>query len=78
MLHTRQYLALGRLETLYFVGNHRAWNVLQPLEHLTEEFLSRFRIASALDQDIQDVVVLIDGSPQIVTLTFIGIKIGIF
>ena len=74
MLHPRQYLALGRPVALQLVGDDRTRYVLQALEQLAEEFLGCFLIAPALHQDIEDVVILIHSSPQIIALTIYGQK----
>src|SRR5215471_576641 len=68
MLHPGQDLALRRTVTLELIGNDHPWHVLQPLEQLTEKLLRRLFVASALHEDIEDVVVLIDSAPQVVTL----------
>ena len=70
MFHAWQDLALGRRVALEFVGDDHAWHVDQFLEQLTKELLRRPLVPAALYQDIQDVPVLINRPPQVVTLSF--------
>src|SRR5215470_8092618 len=69
VFHPGQYLTLGRAIALQFVRNDDARNVCEALEQLAKKLLRRLRIAPALHQDIEDVVVLIDGAPQVMPLT---------
>jgi hypothetical protein len=62
---SREYLAFGRAVALQFIRDDHAWDILQALEQLAKELLCGLLIAPALHQDIQDVVVLIDGPPQL-------------
>src|SRR5215510_10346835 len=61
----RQYLALGCAITFQLIRNDDPWHLRQALEELPEELLRRLFVASALDEDIQDVVVLIHRAPQV-------------
>ena len=72
MLHPGQDLALGRAVALELIGDHHAWHVLQPFEQLAKELLRRLLIPPALDQDVEDVVVLIDSAPQVMAFTIDG------
>src|SRR5215471_9518493 len=74
MFHPRQDLALGRAVALQLIGDNDAWDVLQPLEQLTKELLRRLLVPAALHQNIQHVVVLIDGAPQVMALPVDGQK----
>jgi hypothetical protein len=65
----RQYLPLGRAVALELIRDAPPWHVLQALEQLAKELRGRLLIALALDQDIEDVVVLIHGPPQVMPLT---------
>src|SRR5262245_59533372 len=69
VFHPGQYLTLGRAIALQFVRNDDARNVCEALEQLAKKLLRRVLIAPALDQDIEDVVVLIDGAPQVMAFT---------
>ena len=69
MLDPWEDLALGRAVAFELIRNDHPWHVLEPLEELAEKLLRRVRIAPALHQDIEDVVVLIDGSPEVMALT---------
>src|SRR5262249_21305927 len=44
------------------------WHVLEPLEQLTKELLRRLLVAATLYQDVEHVIVLIHGTPQIMAL----------
>src|SRR5262249_54561565 len=68
MFHPEQDLTLGGTVALELIRNDDAWHVLQPLEQLAKELLRRRLIPPALDQDIEDVVVLIHGAPQVMAL----------
>src|SRR5262245_13061387 len=69
VFHPGQYLTLGRAIALQFVRNDDARNVCEALEQLAKKLLRRVLIAPALHQDIENVVVLIDGAPQVMPLT---------
>src|SRR5258708_2847790 len=68
MLHARQDLTFGRTIALQFIGDDHAWHVLEPYAELTEEALRCFFVASALNQNIEYISILIHRSPQIVPL----------
>lgn len=65
----RQDLPLRRAVALELIGDDDPRHGLQPLEELAEKRLRRVLIASALHQNIEDSVVLIDGPPQGMPLT---------
>src|SRR5215471_15860895 len=69
MVDTWQNLPLRRAVALELIGDDDAWHVLQPLEQLAKKLLGRLLVAAALHQDIQHVVVLIDGAPQVMAFT---------
>ena len=60
-----QDLALRRAVALQLIRDDDPRYIPQALEQLAQELLRRLLIAPALDQDIEDVVVLIDGAPQV-------------
>src|SRR5215813_685869 len=70
----RQDLPFRRAVALQLVGDDHPWHVLQSLEQLTKELLGCLLIPPALDQDIEDVVVLIDGSPEVMALALVGFQ----
>src|SRR5215471_7533157 len=65
---SRQALPLRCPVALELIGDDDPWHVLEPLEQLAEKLLRRVRIAPALHQDIEHVIVLIDGAPQVMAL----------
>src|SRR5262245_32105555 len=74
VLYAREHLALRRAIAFEFIGDDHAWDVEQAFEELAEELLRRLLVAPALHQDVEDVVVLIDGAPQVMTLPLNGQK----
>ena len=60
----RQDLPFRRAVALQLVGDDHPWHVLQSLEQLTKELLGGFFIPAALHQNVEDVVVLVDSTPQ--------------
>ena len=68
MYHARQDLALRRTIALQLVRDDHTGHVLQALEQLAKELFRGLRMPPTLHQDIQDVVVLIDGPPQVMAL----------
>src|SRR5262245_52784830 len=69
MLHPGQDLALRRTVALQLVRNDDARHVQQALQQLAEKLLRRLLVAAALHEDIEDVVVLVDRAPEVMTLT---------
>src|SRR5262245_998779 len=72
MLHPWQYLALRRTVALQLVRNDDPRHVLQALQQLAEKLLRCLLIPSALDQDIEHVIVLIHSAPQVMALPVDG------
>ncbi len=68
VLNTWHDLSLRRAVALEFVRDNHAGYVLQALQQLTEEPLGGFLVPLTLHQDIQDVAILVHGSPQIMNL----------
>jgi hypothetical protein len=64
MLDPGQDLLLGGAVTLELIGHDDARDIPQALQQFPEEAL--LGIPAALDQNIQDVAVLVDGAPEIV------------
>jgi hypothetical protein len=63
MFHTGHDLELGGTRALKLVRDDHPWHVGQALENLPEEFLGDVLVPPPLDQDIQEVAVLIHGTP---------------
>ena len=61
-------LSLRRAVTLQLVRDDDTWYVLQAFQQLAEELLRRFLISLTLYQNIQDVAILVHGSPQVMIL----------
>ena len=49
-------------------SNDHPWHVLEPLEQLTKELLRRVLVAATLHQDVEHVIILIHGAPQVMAL----------
>jgi hypothetical protein len=45
------------------------WHILQALEQLAEKLLRRVLITAALHENVEHVIVLIDGPPQVMPFT---------
>ena len=68
VFHARQDLPLGGLVALELVCDDHPRDVRQALEQLAEAFLGRVLVASTLHEDVEDIAVLIDRSPQVLGL----------
>src|SRR6516162_5405161 len=66
MLDARQDLALGGGVALELVCHDHPRNVPQALQQLAKEPLGCGRAASALEQDVEGISVLVDRTPKIV------------
>ena len=66
MLDSRQELPLGGAIAPEFIGYDHTGNVLQPLQQILEEALSRLRVAPTLHQNVEHGAALVDRAPQIV------------
>src|SRR5215813_4766158 len=69
MFHPRQDLPLGRAVALQLIRDDDPRYIPQTLEQLAKKLLRRLLIAPALHQNIEDVVILIDGAPQVMAFT---------
>src|SRR5262249_41149014 len=65
MLYPWENLPLRRTVALQLVRNDDPRHILQALEQLAEKLLRRLFVAAALHQNIQDIIVLIHGPPQV-------------
>jgi hypothetical protein len=68
VFHPWQDLAFRRPVARELIGDDDTWHVLQALQQLAEKLLRRLLVAPVLDQDVEPVVVLIDGAPQVMAL----------
>ena len=74
MLHPRQDLALGRAVALELIRDDDPRYIPQALEQLAKKLLRRVLIAPALDQNVEDVIVLVDRAPEAMALAINGQK----
>jgi hypothetical protein len=65
MLDPWENLPLRRTGALQLVRNDDPRHILQALQQLAEKLLRRLFVASALHQNIQDIIVLIHRPPQV-------------
>jgi hypothetical protein len=68
VLHAGQELSPRRLVALEFIGDEHPRYIPQSLEEFAKEAFSRNLIATALDQDIENLAILIDRPPELVPL----------
>ena len=68
VLHSWHDLSLRCTVALQLVRDDYPRHVLQALQQLTEETLGRLLVPATLHQDVQNVAILIHGSPQIMIL----------
>ena len=64
MLDPRHDLSLGRSVALQLVGDEHTWGSALLLQELTEQALGGLLVAPALDENIENEAVLVDGTPQ--------------
>ncbi len=67
MFHARENLALSGSVARKLVGDKDAWDVRTTFEELAEERLRCSFVSSALNQNIEDVAILIDRPPQVMS-----------
>ena len=68
MLYARQDFTFGSSITLQFISDNHAWHILYSFEELTEKSFRCLFVASALDENVEHVAILIHRSPEIVSL----------
>ena len=66
VLHSWQNLSFCSPITPELIGNDHARNVSQSFEQLAKEAFGSFFVAPALHQDVEDITILIDRSPEVV------------
>src|SRR5260221_2464324 len=72
MLHARQELAFRRTIAPELISDDDTWNIWEPFEELAEKSFGSFFVSAALDEDVEHVAVLINGSPEEVLLSTNG------
>src|SRR5262245_1623241 len=72
VFHAGQDLALGCAVALELIRDDDPGHILEPLEQLAKELLGRLLIPPTLHQDVEHVIVLIDGAPQVMAFTIDG------
>jgi hypothetical protein len=65
----RQHLPFCCTTAFQLIGDDDLWDIVAAFEELAEELLGGLLIPPTLDQNVEDMAVLIDRSPQIMTLT---------
>ena len=68
VLNRRHYLPFGGRIALEFVRHHAPWRRTLALEQLTQETFGCALVAAFLDQNVNRIAVLVNGSPQILQL----------
>src|SRR5215831_16255315 len=63
-----QDLALGRAVALELIRDDHPWHVLQALEQLAKKLLRCLLVAAALHQNVENVIVLVHRTPEIMAL----------
>jgi hypothetical protein len=72
VFHPSQHLTFSRAVALQLIRDDHPRDVLQPLEKIAKKHLRRLLVAAALHQDVEHVIVLVDRSPQVITLAMDG------
>jgi len=65
MSHPRQHLSCGGGVALELIRDEHPGHAWQPFEQLFEACLDRPLVATTLHQDVEDVIVMIHGPPQV-------------
>jgi hypothetical protein len=65
----RQHLPFCCTTAFQLIGDDDLWDIVAAFEELAEELLGGLLIPPTLDQNVEDMAVLIDRSPQIMMLT---------
>ena len=68
MFDRQTHLLTSRAIARKLIGDHDAWRIAQALQKLLEETCGRFRVALALDKNVEDIAILIDSPPKIMRL----------
>jgi hypothetical protein len=67
MLDTGQEFPLRCAIAFELVGHDDTWHIPQPLQELTEECLGGLPVPPALHQNVEDIPLLIDRTPEVMT-----------
>jgi hypothetical protein len=68
MFDRQTHLLTSRAIARKLIGDHDAWRIAQALQKLLEETCGGFRVALALDKNVEDIAILIDSPPKIMRL----------
>ena len=68
MFDRQTHLLTSRAIACKLIGDHDAWRKAQALQKLLEETCGRFRVALALDKNVEDIAILIDSRAKIMRL----------
>jgi hypothetical protein len=74
MLDAGQDFTNSRPITAELIGDDHTWHVAQPLEQLPKKRFGSGFIPAPLHEDIEDIPILVDGSPEIMPLPLDGQK----
>ena len=66
---TRQYLPLRHAVAFELIRDNHPGHIGEAFEQLAKELLCGLLVAPTLDENVQDVVVLIHRTPQVMALT---------
>src|SRR5262245_13369368 len=66
--HPAQDPPFRRAVAFQLIRNDHPWHVLESTEQLTKELLRRLLVAATLHQDVEHVIILIHGTPQVMAL----------
>jgi hypothetical protein len=68
MFHAGQHLALRRTVALQLVRDDHTRHILEAVEQLAKELFRSLLIAPTLHQEVEEVIVLINGPSQVMAL----------
>ena len=69
VFHAGQSLPLRRAVAFELIRDEHPWHIGEAFEQRAKELLRCLLVASTLDENVQDVVVLIHRTPQVIALT---------
>ena len=69
VFHAGQSLPLRRAVAFELIRDDHPWHIDEAFEQRAKELLRCLLVASTLDENVQDVVVLIHRTPQVIALT---------
>ena len=68
MFDRQTHLFTSRALARKLISDHDTWRIAQALQMLLEETCGRFRVALALDKNVEVIAILIDTPPKIMRL----------